>query len=61
MSGSKQTINCHWCEKQVVVPDIVVERQYSKYGGFFCTADCKSEYVYAEFQYIMSQPATNEA
>ena len=57
MNKDMQTINCGWCERQCVVEDEAVDRQWSKFGGWFCTSDCKSEYVYAEFDHIMRQPS----
>lgn len=58
MNGSIETINCCWCDRQCEVETSAIDKQYSKFGGWFCQKDCKSEYVYAEFEHIMqTQPS----
>lgn len=48
-----ECLNCDWCDSQCDVDTQYADRMYSKYGGFFCSEDCKSDWVHAEFDHMM--------
>lgn len=52
-----ECINCYWCDSQCDVSSEYVATSFRKHGGFFCSVDCKDDWVYAEFDHMMQ---TNE-
>jgi hypothetical protein len=56
MQQGLQKVDCDNCEKQFSCPVEIVDRQLRKFGGNFCSWDCKTTWVYNEFDYMMRQP-----
>ncbi len=46
-------VTCDYCEAQCDCTTEFINKQYSKFGGFFCSLDCKNDYVYAEFNHML--------
>jgi len=48
-----ECINCDYCDAQCDVPTKYAAEMHHRFGGFFCSADCKTDWVYAEFDHMM--------